>query len=453
MKGHNLWRNRLMLCAVLAFCFASAVIAQPRSEYRGFWVDTFNTTLNNHTDIVTVVDRAKAANANALFAQVRRRGDAWYITPLEPKFVNIAPGFDPLADLIATAHAEGIEVHAFVIMSAIHISTPTPPAITLPASPLHVFNHHGGYNPATQTIVPGPNNWLTRTLLPDNGNAIGFQGHKFGNDFWLDFGHPDASAYTVNVLMHLVTNYNIDGLHLDRIRYPEFGVLPGQPTQNPTNGTNIGYNAVSISRFNTRLGRAGNPATGDPLWSQWRRDQVTNIVRRLYLNVVNIKPQVKMSGAFIAFGGGPATEAQWNSAEAYWRVYQDWRAWTEEGIIDLAIPMDYKREHVSGQATQFLQWLEWTRNHQYNRAGLIGIGNFINPVEGTIRQVRSSLLPSTTTGNSAKGVVFFSMATSNAIPTNGVTSTPIVNPFAIPPSITPLRSFAEFASGLVTGGS
>ena len=148
---------------------ASAATAQPRTEYRAFWVDTFNTTLNNHTDILNVVNRAKAANANALFAQVRRRADAWYLTPLEPKFVNIAPGFDPLADLIATAHAEGIEVHAFVIMGAIHISTPVPPAITLPASPLHVFNQHGGYNPATQTIVPGPNNWLTRALLPDSG--------------------------------------------------------------------------------------------------------------------------------------------------------------------------------------------------------------------------------------------------------------------------------------------
>jgi hypothetical protein len=45
------------------------------------------------------------------------------------------------------------------------------------------------------------------------------------------------------------------------------------------------------------------------------------------------------------------------------------------------------------------------------------------------------------------------MATSNSVATNGVSSTPIVNPFAIPPSITQVRPFAEFASGLVTGAS
>lgn len=451
MKGKYFCRHWSLLAVVTLFLIAGSASLVPaqRSEYRGFWVDTFNTTLNNHNDVVTVVNRAKSANANAIFAQVRRRGDAWYITPLEPKFPNIAAGFDPLADLITTAHAEGIEVHAYVIMSAIHSSAATPPAITLPASPLHVFNHHGGYDPVSGTVVPGPNNWLTRTLLPDSGNAISFNGHKFGNDFWLDFGHPDAAAYTVNVLMHLVNNYNIDGLHLDRIRYPEFAASG----QTPTNGTNVGYNVVSVDRFNTRHNRAGTPATGDPLWMQWRRDQVTNVVRRLYLNVMNVKPHVKISGSLIAFGGGPTTEAQWNSAEAYWRVYQDWRAWTEEGILDIAIPMNYKREHLPAQATQFQQWNEWTRNHQYNRSALIGLGNFINPIEGTLRQVRSSLQPSTTTGNSALGVVFFSMANSNSVATNGITATAITNPFALPPSITPVRTFPEFASGLVTGGS
>jgi uncharacterized lipoprotein YddW (UPF0748 family) len=50
-----------------------------RTEYRAFWVDTFNTNLNNHTDVVNMVNNAKAAKANALFVQVRRRGDSWYL--------------------------------------------------------------------------------------------------------------------------------------------------------------------------------------------------------------------------------------------------------------------------------------------------------------------------------------------------------------------------------------
>jgi len=139
---------------------------QVRTEYRAFWVDTFNTNLNNHTDVVTVVNNAKAAKANALFVQVRRRGDSWYLNSLEPlgDRVPIQTGFDPLQDIINVAHAEGIEVHAFVIMNAIWGRAPN---LFPPENPNHVFNLHGGFDAATNTIIPGPNNWLTRPLLPD----------------------------------------------------------------------------------------------------------------------------------------------------------------------------------------------------------------------------------------------------------------------------------------------
>jgi uncharacterized lipoprotein YddW (UPF0748 family) len=128
------------------------VAAQTGSQYRAFWVDTFNTALNNHADVLAVVNNAKAANANAIFAQVRRRGDSWYLNSLEPApdFIPIAAGFDPLRDLIAEAHANGIEVHAFVIVGAVWSKNPNfAPTSSLgpPTNPNHVFNLHGGYNP------------------------------------------------------------------------------------------------------------------------------------------------------------------------------------------------------------------------------------------------------------------------------------------------------------------
>ena len=434
---------------VLSFAAAAPAMAQP--EYRAFWVDTFNTALDNHANVVTVVNQAKAANANAIFAQVRRRGDAWYLNSLEPPPDpnSIAAGFDPLQDLIAEGHAAGLEIHAFVIVGAVWNKSPT--ALPLPASPSHVFNRHGGFDPVSQTIVQGPDNWLTRTLL----SGFAFQGHRFGSEFWMEPGHPDAAAYTVDVLMHLVANYDIDGLHLDRIRYPEFSASG----QTPANGTNIGYNHTNIARFNRRYAVTPDnlpPATGDVRWTQWRRDQVTNLVRRIYLNAIAMKPQLKVSAALIAFGAGPVAETTWPTvSEAHWRVYQDWRSWTEEGILDLAIPMNYKREHIATQEAQFNQWLEWTRNHQYGRAALIGQGAFVNGIEGTLRQVRRSLAPSTATGNKVGGVIFFSMGTSNVFTNNGATP-PVAlrTPYSIPPNLfTPTRSFAEFASGLTTGKS
>ncbi|MBA3572497.1 MAG: hypothetical protein H0W34_11100, partial [Pyrinomonadaceae bacterium] len=155
---------RILACAVLALTgllfSPTSTLAQSRAEYRAFWVDTFNTALNNHNDVVAVVNNAKAAKANAIFAQVRRRGDSWYLNSLEPPpdFTPIAAGFDPLEFLIHEAHLNGIEVHAFVIIGAVWNKNPTfAPSATLgpPTSPHHVFNLHGGYDPATQKIVQG----------------------------------------------------------------------------------------------------------------------------------------------------------------------------------------------------------------------------------------------------------------------------------------------------------
>src|SRR5688572_4488245 len=183
--------------AVTVLILGSAnALAQPRTEYRGFWVDTFNTSLNNHTQVLTVINNAKLAKANAIFVQVRRRGDSWYLNSLEPIADRqpIAPGFDPLLDIITEAHKpeNNLEVHAFVIINAVWNRDPRCPTLQPPAG--HVFLSHGGYHSGTANIAPGPNNWLTRTLLPDTGPHqltcqtttppnISFNGHRFGAEF------------------------------------------------------------------------------------------------------------------------------------------------------------------------------------------------------------------------------------------------------------------------------
>lgn len=410
-------------------------------QFRAVWVDTFNTSLNTHGDIRRVVDSVRAAHANVILAQVRRRGDAWYLDSPEPPpdFTPIDRGFDPLADLLGTAHSHGLQVHAFVIVGAIWNKDPALPAPGngMPQDSRHVFRRHSGFDAERRVIVPGSDNWLTRTLVSD-GSGVSYQGHRFGNDFWLDFGHPDAAAHTVEVLAHLVRRYDVDGLHLDRIRYPEFSA----PGQTPTAGASVGYNAVSLARFMRHYRLPSNsapPAPGDLRWSNWRREQVSNLVRRIYLTTAAIKPELPVSAALIAFGGAPTSDATWQSAEAYWRVHQDWRAWLEEGILDIAIPMIYRREHDLAQARQFDDWRAWIVDRANGRCSVAGIGAFLNGVEGTLRQARRS-------AGAGCGLALFSLATaSEAL---------IVNPWSRPPGQpTPRRSFDELASALVSGRS
>lgn len=399
--------------------------AQSETQYRGFWIDTLNTRLNTAADVAAAVDRARAAGANALFVQVRRRGDAWYLQGREPRpeGVDLGANFDPLAETIARARDAGLQVHAFVVVGAIWNQT------TQPAAPEHVFNTHG-FTPAGPRS--GADNWLTRTRLPD-GSRTSYGGYRFGADFWLDFGHPDAATYTVDLLTDLVSRYDLDGLHLDRLQYPEIG----------DGNTSVGYNDVSLQRFRQHYQRESDtdPAADDADWNDWRRAQVTALMRRIYLAVLAVKPRLKVSVGVVANGGAPDSEDGWRASDAYARAFQDWRAWMEEGALDIAVPLAFRAEHTPGESDTFAGWMAWTRDHQYQRHALMGVGAYLNSIEGTLHEIRRAFEPAS---NPLDGVVLFSLGAHNAPVTR--------NPLAIPAGRdTPLRSFEDLAAGLRTG--
>src|SRR5204863_27476 len=87
----------------------------------------------------------------------------------------------------------------------------------------------------------------------------------------------------------IVRNYDVDGINLDRIRYPDGNL-----------GTNVpswGYNPTAIARFRAETGRTDMPANTDPQWTEWRRDQVTAIVRRSYPESTALRPTSALTQA------------------------------------------------------------------------------------------------------------------------------------------------------------
>ncbi|HWQ93213.1 MAG TPA: family 10 glycosylhydrolase, partial [Clostridia bacterium] len=89
-------------------------------EFRGMWVNGWNTGLQNASQVSTLVNQVRAANCNAMVAQVRRRGDAFYNSHFEPHVTGTSPAnFDALSDLINKAHNTSVgpyvEVHAWLV--------------------------------------------------------------------------------------------------------------------------------------------------------------------------------------------------------------------------------------------------------------------------------------------------------------------------------------------------
>lgn len=350
-----------------------------RPEVRALWVDAFRDGFKTPAQVDQLIHDAVRSNMNTLIVQVRRRGDAYYHHSVEPRTEDpvLEPGFDALQYLIDQARPRGIEVHAWLNTLVAWNST------VPPQDPNHVWNLHG-------PKAVGRDNWVSYYRTYDKAKKA--WSDKLVSSYYLDPGHPDVQDYTASVYLNIIKHYQVDGIHLDYSRYAGLG---------------WGFNPTSIERYNRQFGTSGMPSPDDPRWQQWRRDQTANLVRKIYLKALAIRPDIKVSSAVITWGDGPVGDDGWEKSRAYVDGGQDWRSWLETGSIDMVIPMNYFSEWNTTQQLWYNRWIEWEKNHQYGRQIVIGPGNFMQYIEDTLEQIRRAQAPSAQ-GNRAAGVALFS---------------------------------------------
>jgi uncharacterized lipoprotein YddW (UPF0748 family) len=334
-------------------------VAFGQPQYRALWVDAFHDGMKSRTQIEKLVADAHRANLNALIVQVRKRGDAYFNVADEPRATDIVgpKEFDPLAYVIQLAHAmkPRIEVHAWLNTFFVG-NTST------------IYRQHGSQ-------------WGNRDV---NGTKSGF----------FDPGVPEVLAYTHKVFMDVAVNYDVDGLHMDYVRYP---------------GAEWGYSPEAVALFMSETKATSTPSPEDEKWKAWRRSRVTNFVRDLHADLKRVKPNVKLSGALISFGGGPASAslADWAGTSAYSSVLQDWRAWMINGYLDFGVPMNYDSDWSSLEQYWFGRWLDFEKNSGFGNRILTGVGAFMNYPEDTLAQIRRALAPSAA-GHRLLGIAIYS---------------------------------------------
>jgi uncharacterized lipoprotein YddW (UPF0748 family) len=350
-------------------------------EVRALWVDAFHAGIRTPEEAEELVATARRANLNTLFVQVRRRGDALYARTIEPPLDDPAydPGFDALAYVIDAAHRESLEVHAWVN------AMPTWRDELPPRDARHIFNRQG-------PSLSGPDNWFTAS---PTGN------HKFPVGYFLDPGHPAAAAYLADIYANIVKQYAVDGIHFDYIRYPE-------TDESLPRGAGVGYNAVSLARFHRATGRTDVPVPDDEEWTEWRREQVTNLVRRISIEAKALNPRIKISAALIPWGVPPTNERNFADAAPMQRIFQDWHQWLRDGLIDLAVPMNYAQETNERVRGWFDGWIAWEKQHKHGRQLAIGLGAYRNTPDDLLAQIARVRARSRNAG--ADGVSFFSYA-------------------------------------------
>ncbi|NLN75047.1 MAG: family 10 glycosylhydrolase [Armatimonadetes bacterium] len=374
------WRNGGLLglvAVLLVMLFGSSVMA---AEFRAFWVDAWGTGILNQSQVNTLLGavgtsqggQIRDANCNAVVVQVRRNSDACYPSSMgEPYMSGLTPStFNALQAVINAAHdttggKKRIEVHAWIV--AFRTSGGT------------VYGKHVGT--PTGSLTNLDNYWPSRD---NNGSEVG--------DKAFDPGHPLAAQYTVDVAMDIVNNFDIDGIHYDYIRFT---------------ANNQGYNPTSVARYNAQYGLSGQPASTNEQWKQWRRDQVSAVVRKIYAKIQSVKPWVKQTGAFVTWNPSPtsSTRASFQATRPYYDVYSDWDAWQEEGIMDAAMPMTYY--NYASLPNDYVRWMNFEKDRKFNRHMYVGPGIYLNSLDNSLLELKMTRNASPA-GNYVNGYVGYS---------------------------------------------
>ncbi|MFN8589604.1 MAG: family 10 glycosylhydrolase [Candidatus Eisenbacteria bacterium] len=269
------------------------------------WV--LRNSLVDPADIPKLVARAKAMKVKGLIVQVVGRGDGWYRSDLLPYPEPIRDrGRDPLGELVPLAHAEGLEVHAW--MNCCLVWSGKKP----PVDPRHVIRAHPEWVARLEDGRP-----MTR-MSPREREKRMVEG------VFLSPAHPGVRTWLANVAKEIASRYAVDGVHLDYIRQPSVA---------------IGFDPTSRARFALEFGadpamfaRLPQPerARMDSAWSAFQAGQVTAIVREVRDSLNAVRPGIELSAAVLA-----------DTLTAVKRNRQSWSAWLREGLLDRAFAMCY----------------------------------------------------------------------------------------------------------------
>ncbi len=307
--------RQLSYIIILLVAFVCNIMAQsPKHEVRAVWLTTImgldwpqsTNTQQQQAELAQMLDQLKQAGINTVLFQTRVRATTVYPSAFEPWETSLtgvpgrSPGYDPLKLCIDLCHERGMECHAWVV--------------TIPVGKWSSIGCK-----------------KLREKYPKLIKRIGEEGY-------MDPEQPQTGDYLANICKEMTHNYDIDGIHLDYIRYPETW-------------------KIKVSR-------------------QKGREYITDIVRKINRSVKSEKPWVKMSCSPVGKhddlrryrAGG------WNARTA---VCQDAQQWLKQGLMDQLYPMMYfQGDHFYPFA------IDWQENADGKTvAGGLGI-YFLDPKEG-----------------------------------------------------------------------
>ena len=300
--------KRLIAALLIAFGITPLHAQGERGEARALWVTRFD--YDSEAKIARIMETAARANFNIIYFQARAAGDAFYRSTIEPCASLLCgklggtPAYDPLEVAVREGHKRGLQVHAYL-----NALTGRPAGIEgqckaipepEPGNPRHMLLDHPEWVMSDRTGRKLP--------CPNSEEYV-----------WVSPSFPEVRTRLAMVAADIARRYEVDGIHLDRIRYP---------------GNAWSWDEASRAEF----GR--NPDQYPAEWKAYRTDLVSRMVRETYDSITTVKPSLVLSAAV---WGIYYDKWRWKTLAGSTDLMQDSRAWAREGYMDILVPMTYSR--------------------------------------------------------------------------------------------------------------
>lgn len=277
----------------------------PKSEIRGVWITNIDSNVLFYPNRLTnALQTLKRLNFNTLYPTVWNWGYTLYpsqvarrvtgramrlVTPTDP---NLDPdlgvqGRDVLAEIVTQAHQKGMTV-----------------------IPWFEF---GFMAPADSELAKRHPEWL---LKRQNGTVVWKEGSH--DRVWLNPFRPDVQQFIENLVVEIVTKYDVDGIQFD----DHFG-FPSE----------FGYDPFTVELYQQEHDGEYPPVDfKNAEWIAWRADKISEYMNRIYQAIKSRKPN-----AIVSVSPNPQ-EFSYNFFLA------DWQTWEEEGLIDELVLQVYRQD-------------------------------------------------------------------------------------------------------------
>lgn len=342
----GLSKKKFFLSLYLIFQFlqvSAQVKSDPKREFRGVWIATVtnidwpsSSTASSSTQIkelTDILDSHQKTGINAVMFQVRPAADALYDSSYEPwsqwltgvqgKAPN--PLYDPLEIAINEAHKRGMELHAWL-------------------------------NPYRATFSPGSSVAPNSIINEKPEWFFTYGGQKIFNP-----GLPEVRDYILKIVLDVVDNYDIDGIHMDDYFYPY-----------PIHGQKLN-DADAYKKYGAKFDNIDD----------WRRNNVDVMIKMLNDSIHEHKPYLKFGVSPIGIWKNIRQDprgSETNGISTYSELYADTRKWIKSGWVDYMNPQIYW--NLGHKLAAFEKVVDWWSDNTYGRHLYIGQAPY-RIIEGT----------------------------------------------------------------------